>query len=191
MTRPATQAPTGGLIRAGLVLFAIGLLAVVLTFADYALGHDNRPLWQNLLCVLAPAGFGLALIGLVRDGRAQARTAAGLIGPPPVAVPPRADRVVAPVVVGWIERTFRWVAATEATSWLVLIVATVVKYAAGWKLGVQILGPTHGGLFIAYVLVAIPVALRRRWSLRTVAVVALDSVIPTGGYWVARRRDLR
>jgi integral membrane protein len=45
----------------------------------------------------------------------------------------------------------RYVALAEATSFLCLLVATVVKYAFDAPGGVQLLGPIHGVLFIAYV----------------------------------------
>jgi integral membrane protein len=43
---------------------------------------------------------------------------------------------------------FRWVAMAEATSWLVLIVATIVKYTTKSQLAVHVMGPIHGALFI-------------------------------------------
>ena len=85
---------------------------------------------------------------------------------------------------------FRYVAIAEATSWLILIVATIVKYAAGQPIGVQIMGPIHGVLFIAYVLLALALKRRLHWSVRTLLVVLVDSIIPTGGFIVARRSDL-
>lgn len=51
----------------------------------------------------------------------------------------------------------RRVALAEATSFLALLVATLVKYSADAPVGVQILGPTHGALFVAYVLMALSV----------------------------------
>ncbi len=92
-----------------------------------------------------------------------------------------------------IVRGFRLVAVLEAVSWLVLIVCTVVKYATTphEQLGVQIMGPIHGVLFIAYVLLALVVRSRLGWNVRTTLIVLVDSVIPFGGFVVARRTDLR
>ncbi|WP_375481480.1 DUF3817 domain-containing protein [uncultured Jatrophihabitans sp.] len=91
-------------------------------------------------------------------------------------------------------KAFRLVAVLEATSWLILIVATIVKYATSphKQLGVQIMGPIHGVLFIVYVLLAL-FEVRRRvgWDGRTTGIVLLDSIIPFGGFVVARRNDLR
>lgn len=86
---------------------------------------------------------------------------------------------------------FRIVAVVEAISWLLLIVATVVKYAADAPLGVHILGPIHGVLFLAYVIQALDVRRRLRWDTRSTAIVLIDAVLPFGGFFAARRTDLR
>ena len=56
-------------------------------------------------------------------------------------------------------KAFRWVAIAEATSWLLLIIATIVKYAADQPNGVHVLGPIHGVLFIAYIVLALVISL--------------------------------
>jgi integral membrane protein len=86
---------------------------------------------------------------------------------------------------------FRLVAIAEATSWLLLIVATIVKYTADAPLGVHILGPIHGVLFLAYLLLALAVRARLRWNARTLLVVLAESVLPGGGFLAARRPELR
>lgn len=89
--------------------------------------------------------------------------------------------------------TFRWVAIVEACSWLALIVATLIKYTTDPQLegGVKVLGPIHGGLFTLYVVLALVIAWKLKWGLKTLLVVLVDSVIPAGGFLVARRADLR
>lgn len=88
-------------------------------------------------------------------------------------------------------RAFRAVAVLEATSWLALIVATIVKYTADAPLGVKILGPVHGVLFIGYVLLALNLKSQLRWDARTLLIVLADAIIPGGGFVVARRPDLQ
>ncbi len=88
-------------------------------------------------------------------------------------------------------RAFRAVAVAEAISWLALIVATVVKYTADQPIGVKILGPIHGALFLGYVILAIVVRARLRWNATTSLIVLVDAVLPAGGFVVARRADLK
>ena len=89
------------------------------------------------------------------------------------------------------ERTFRIIAIAEATSFLALLVATYIKYAQDQPGGVEVLGPLHGLLFLAYVGLAIYLATRAGWSLRTTTLVIAGAVAPFGGYvvdrWLARR----
>ena len=88
-------------------------------------------------------------------------------------------------------KTFRVVALAEATSFLLLLVASVLKRTADAEIGVTILGPIHGLLFIAYVLIALGVRPQEGWDARTTLLVLLGAVVPFGGYvvdrWLARR----
>jgi integral membrane protein len=90
-----------------------------------------------------------------------------------------------------VARWLRVVAVVEAISWLALIVATIVKYSADAPLGVHILGPIHGVLFLGYVGLALEVRRRLSWDGRTTLIVLADAIIPGGGFVVARRSDLR
>ena len=90
-----------------------------------------------------------------------------------------------------VTRWFRGVAVAEAVSWLLLIVATVVKYADDAPLGVHVLGPIHGVLFLAYVALALEVRRRLEWDARTLLIVLAESIVPGGGFLAARRADLR
>ena len=90
-----------------------------------------------------------------------------------------------------VTRWFRLVALAEAISWLALIVATIVKYAADAPLGVHVLGPIHGVLFLAYVGLALEVRRRLQWDGRTLLTVLAESIVPGGGFLAARRADLR
>jgi len=90
-----------------------------------------------------------------------------------------------------LERIFRVTALAEATSFLALLVATYVKYGQDQPLGVQVLGPVHGLLFIAYVVLALNLAPRAGWSVPTTLWVLVGAVLPFGGFvvdrWLARR----
>ncbi|WP_367400640.1 DUF3817 domain-containing protein [Arthrobacter sp. PsM3] len=52
------------------------------------------------------------------------------------------------------------------------------------------MGPVHGALFVAYVLLTLFLWRKNGWTGRLLAIVLVDSVLPTGGFWVARRADL-
>ena len=89
------------------------------------------------------------------------------------------------------ERSFRIIAVAEATSFLALLVATYVKYAQEQPGGVEVLGPVHGVLFLAYVGLAFYLAPRAGWGIGTTVLVVAGAVAPFGGYvvdrWLARR----
>ena len=78
----------------------------------------------------------------------------------------------------------RWVALAEATSFIALLIASLVKRTGGNELGVQVLGPIHGLLFIAYVAIALGIREEMGWSGRTTFWVLVGAVVPFGGYVV-------
>lgn len=90
-------------------------------------------------------------------------------------------------------RTFRYVALTEATSFLALLVATVVKHSDGGETGVQILGPIHGLLFLAYVFLVFAIRGEERWGFKVTCWILVGAVLPFGGYvvdwWLLRERS--
>lgn len=83
--------------------------------------------------------------------------------------------------------TFRRIAIAEATSFLLLLTATVIKYSADQSIGVRILGPIHGLLFLGYVFLALNLSRPAGWSRRTTLLVLLGAVVPFGGFVVERR----
>lgn len=87
-------------------------------------------------------------------------------------------------------RTFRYVALAEATSFLALLVATVIKRTDGGETGVEILGPIHGLLFIAYVAIALTIRAEQGWSAKVTFWILVGAVLPFGGYvvdwWLVR-----
>lgn len=91
-------------------------------------------------------------------------------------------------------KTFRYVALAEAVSFLVLLVATVVKHTQDAPGGVEVMGPIHGGLFIAYVVIALGVRGPAGWSAKATLGVLVGAVLPFGGFvvdrWLARTGQL-
>ena len=82
---------------------------------------------------------------------------------------------------------FRVVAVAEALSWLGLLVGMYVKYVPETsEIGVKIFGPIHGGIFVAYVVVALLTARALRWSPRTTVLALVCSVPPLATVWFER-----
>lgn len=75
----------------------------------------------------------------------------------------------------------------EAVSFICLMIATGIKYGADEPAGVELLGPIHGALFVAYVALAFIAKQQRGWSLQRLAVVLIAAVVPIAGYIVGRR----
>jgi integral membrane protein len=92
-------------------------------------------------------------------------------------------------------RNFRYVALAEATTFLALLVASLVKNTGGSETGVQILGPIHGLLFIAYVVMALQLRSECGWTNKQTFWILVGAVVPFGGYvvdwWLARRAPKR
>jgi integral membrane protein len=88
-------------------------------------------------------------------------------------------------------RNFRYIALAEATSFLALLVASIVKRTDGSEIGVQILGPIHGLLFVAYVVMALNLRSELGWTNKQTFWILVGAVLPFGGYvvdwWLVRR----
>jgi integral membrane protein len=80
----------------------------------------------------------------------------------------------------------RVVSIAEAVSFLLLLVATAVKYGAGVPGGVTVLGPVHGGLFIAYCVFVLAVAVVRGWPVVRTLLALGAAVLPVAPLLVER-----
>ena len=82
---------------------------------------------------------------------------------------------------------FRIVAVAEALSWVGLLIGMYVKYVPETtELGVKVFGPIHGGIFVAYVVVALVASRVLRWSTRTTVLALVCSVPPLATVWFER-----
>ena len=88
-------------------------------------------------------------------------------------------------------KTFRYVALAEATSFLILLVVAYVVHSEG---GVNVMGPLHGTLFLAYVVIALGVRPAAGWTGKQTLGVLVGAVLPFGGFvvdrWLARTGQL-
>ncbi|MGE0026088.1 MAG: DUF3817 domain-containing protein [Thermoleophilia bacterium] len=86
---------------------------------------------------------------------------------------------------------FTAVAIAEAVSWAGLLIGMFFKYVViGHEIGVQVFGPVHGVIFMAYVLVTLATWGALRWSTGTGVLAVLASVPPFGS-WVFERWAVR
>lgn len=89
-------------------------------------------------------------------------------------------------------RLFRIVAVAEAITWALLLLGMFLKYVTETtELGVRIFGMVHGVVFVAYVVVAVLVAIDQRWGPAR-GLLALVAAIPPFAtlvleWWVERR----
>ncbi|MCM3884240.1 DUF3817 domain-containing protein [Frankia sp. R82] len=80
----------------------------------------------------------------------------------------------------------RAVSLAEATSFLLLLVATVIKYTADHPGGVRVLGPIHGVLFMSYCALVGYLAFVGRWPRRRTILALVASVLPVAPFFVER-----
>ncbi|HEV7626844.1 MAG TPA: DUF3817 domain-containing protein [Streptomyces sp.] len=83
-------------------------------------------------------------------------------------------------------RRLRLVSTPEAISFLLLLVASVLKRTSEFN-AVPVLGAVHGALFVLYVLFWADSWKRARWPLGRAAWMLALSVLPAGGFFADKR----
>jgi hypothetical protein len=69
---PRTRQPGDLLVRAGALLFAVGVVGALLILVPFLVGErGSAPIALDLMALALPAGFGLALLGLLRGARSH------------------------------------------------------------------------------------------------------------------------
>ena len=82
-------------------------------------------------------------------------------------------------------KLFRIIALLEGLSYILLLfVAVPVKYSLGDPTYVKLLGMPHGILFVAYLGFAFYFKQEHNWSMKTLTIVLLASVLPFGTFYV-------
>ncbi len=82
---------------------------------------------------------------------------------------------------------FRVVAVAEALSWVGLLAGMYVKRVLETsEIGVQVFGPVHGAVFVAYVVVALAAARVLGWSRGTTLLALAAAVPPLVTVWFER-----
>jgi len=86
-----------------------------------------------------------------------------------------------------VATAFRTVAVAEAVSWALLLAGMFVKWVLRTsELGVQLAGPVHGAVFVAYVAVALVAWRVLRWPPGTALLALAASVPPFTTVWFER-----
>jgi integral membrane protein len=92
------------------------------------------------------------------------------------------------------KRLFRALAFAEAVTWTILIVAMILKYAAGVDAAVLVGGSIHGVVFLAYAFAAVLVGVNQRWHPGLIAFAVLTAIVPYATVpfelWLVRRGRL-
>ncbi|WP_199484928.1 DUF3817 domain-containing protein [Actinomadura craniellae] len=83
-------------------------------------------------------------------------------------------------------RILRIISIAEATSFLLLLVASVLKRTAEFELGVTVLGPIHGVLFLAYVALVVLARPQLAWTGGRTVLALVAAVLPVAPYFVER-----
>lgn len=85
-------------------------------------------------------------------------------------------------------KIFRIVAFVEGISLLLLFfIAMPLKYLFNIPELVYPVGSAHGGLFVAYVVLALLGKVVLRWSIKDLAIVLIASFIPLGTFYVEKK----
>jgi integral membrane protein len=83
-------------------------------------------------------------------------------------------------------RLFIPVSLAEGISFLILLLVAVPLQIAGHGWLVPIMGPIHGVLFVAYVMIAAWGYTQRKWTGKRLVWVLVMSVLPTGAFFAER-----
>lgn len=81
----------------------------------------------------------------------------------------------------------RHVAMAEGISWLLLLAAMPLKYQFNLPIGVKIMGPIHGALFVLLLLVIFQAWGNKALSFSKAVLVFIASLIPFGPFLIDRK----
>lgn len=93
-----------------------------------------------------------------------------------------------------VAKRFRFISVIEAFTWALLLIGMLFKYGFGMESAVSVPGMLHGIAFIVYLMLGGLAALEFKWSLKTVALAVVASIVPFATVpfekWVARNGQL-
>ncbi len=83
---------------------------------------------------------------------------------------------------------FKLIAYSEVISYLLLLfVAVPLKYVFDQPMGVKILGPIHGALFVIYCIMVVRKSSAEEWTFKRTAWAVFAGILPLGPIGVAKK----
>mgnify|MGYP001426358701 CR=1 FL=1 len=79
---------------------------------------------------------------------------------------------------------FRFIAILEGVSYVLLLIATPIKYFLHNEQYVKALGMPHGILFILYITLALCIKNYMYWDNKNLIIIILASIIPFGTFYI-------
>ncbi len=84
--------------------------------------------------------------------------------------------------------SFRILSFLEGVSFLLILFVTMpLKYIFDMGEPNKVIGMAHGVLFLLYIVLAILVKVEKQWTLKTLAIVLLCSIVPFGTFWMDKK----
>ena len=86
-----------------------------------------------------------------------------------------------------LKSVFRFIAILEGISYILLLIATPIKYLLDNEQYVKALGMPHGILFMLYIVLAIMIKKEMNWNVKTLGIVLLASILPFGTFYIDKK----
>ena len=83
-----------------------------------------------------------------------------------------------------LKKIFRLIAILEGVSYILLLIATPIKYVFDNEQYVKALGMPHGILFILYIALAFFIQNKMQWNNKRLIIIMLASIIPFGTFYI-------
>ena len=83
-----------------------------------------------------------------------------------------------------LKNIFRFIAIIEGLSYILLLIATPIKYLLDNEQYVKALGMPHGILFILYIVFAVLIQKKMNWNNKDLIIVMLASIVPFGTFYI-------
>ena len=85
-------------------------------------------------------------------------------------------------------KKFRLIAFIEGISYLVLLfIAMPIKYLLDEPMVVKLVGMTHGGLFILFLLLLYVTAKEYKWNISFISMAFIASLVPFGTFYLEKK----